>query len=529
MLYRELASLLQEISLASREQKALLAAGLLTHLEQEMLCPAIRLLLGELWPSWEIREMGMGPEAVMAALSEVSKEDVRLLQKERGEMGAVAEVALQRKSQLPLSDESLDALAVYERLRHVSRIDGPDSERRKQAVLRGLFLEASPREGRYIARTALRNMLTGLGPQTMISAISQAFGYDYQEIQRAYNLLPELGQVACASRKRELEKIKIQPGRPVKPMIIPPGEAEIPGTFLPLFPGLMVQVHRADRETSIFTSRQKNITLALDGLCQELGSLEEEMIVQAALIGFQEGRMLGWEEMVRYINRRHLSRKSSIVPALMAYDLIYLQGEDLTELAYEERRRRLLKVLGEPREAPFRGISPAEEKLLVDLDAVEEYCLKAKREGCKGLIERDPNAAYYPGSRSSRDFIIGEEETVAAAIVRAEYGRGKAEKMLIRYRVALRNGDDLVPVAWVSAGRSSDTIRTLSDRLQSLVWEQSPEGVNVRPKVVLLLKVRGARCSGEARLVQPKIKGISFDAAPEEVDDLESLEKICKR
>ena len=78
MRYSRIAQALQEISQAPRSQKVDLTAGLLAEIEPtpKMLCPAVRLLLGELWPPWEGREMGIGPEALMAALAEVSDQDL---------------------------------------------------------------------------------------------------------------------------------------------------------------------------------------------------------------------------------------------------------------------------------------------------------------------------------------------------------------------------------------------------------------------------------------------------------------------
>ena len=93
-------------------------------------------------------------------------------------MGLVAEAALRQKGQHSLCSEPLQALSVYERLRRISRMNGKESEQRKNALLRGLFLEATPLEGKYIARTALRNMLAGIGHKTMLAALFQAFHCD---------------------------------------------------------------------------------------------------------------------------------------------------------------------------------------------------------------------------------------------------------------------------------------------------------------------------------------------------------------
>ena len=207
MHYSRIAQALQEISQAPRGCKADLAAGLLSEIEPdiEMLCPAVRLLLGELWPPWEKREMGIGPEALMTALAEVSDQDIPSLRERFHDMGMVAEAALGQKGQHSLFREPLKALSVYEKLRRISEMSGKESEQRKNALLRGLFLEATPLEGKYIARTALRNMQAGIGHKTMIAALSRSLQCDQEKIQRAYGLMPDLGSIAVMAQSQKLE------------------------------------------------------------------------------------------------------------------------------------------------------------------------------------------------------------------------------------------------------------------------------------------------------------------------------------
>ena len=111
----------------------------------------------------------------------------------------------------------------------------------------------------------------------------------------------------------------------------------------------------------------------MNGLSQSLSAIDEDFIIDADLIGFQDGKICSQAEMVRYINRRRLSRRSRLQPALLAYDLIYLAGEDTCSRPYLERRKSLLEILGEPKALPFPGMSPAEEKLLENDEAVQDY------------------------------------------------------------------------------------------------------------------------------------------------------------
>jgi len=404
--YARIASLLEEISKAERGDKAGLAACLLVSLPEELLCPCVRLFVGELWPPWEKREMGMGPEAVLECLEEISTEDVTNLRKTFGEMGLVAEAAIRHKSQHSISTEPLEVMQVYKSLDRISRQHGPDSEHRRGAILRGLLLDAEPLEAKYIARTVMRNMNIGLGPQTLIAAIVKTFDVLAEQIRKAYALMPELCLVAKAASSGTLADVRIKPSRPVRPMLIRQGKISnvpVPRAYIPRHPGLRVQVHKAGGEFFVYTMRLRDVTSAMSSMFLELKAISHDLIAEAELLGFQNGLMLGQQDIVRYINRRTLSRRSTVAPALVLWDLLYLDGKDLTTLAYEERRKRLEEVLGDPKGATFTGISIAEQRVLERTADVVEY---SSRKGLKGLIARDLLAPYQPGRFSDSDLYI---------------------------------------------------------------------------------------------------------------------------
>jgi DNA ligase-1 len=411
MLYSEIAAALQQISQASRAEKASLAADQISGVRLDNLPQVVRLLCGELWPSWEEREMGIGPQSILAALAEISDEDVLLLRERWKEMGLVAQAALQQKSQHSLSMEPLQAQSVYQRLLRISDARGEDSERRKSALLRGLFLEATPLEGKFIARTALRSMLVGIGPKILLTALALAFHLDLSDLQRAYSIMPEAGLVACVARQGDLQSVAIRPGTPVVPMMLRPGDAVLPGAFLPRYAGLRIQVHLAKGTPLVFTSQLRNITSTLNGSAIGVPSASQrgDWILDASLIGFQKGRICSTAEMMRHINRRRLSRMSIVTPAILAYDIIYRDGEDLTGLPYQERRRRLLSAFGEPASLPFQGISPAEERVLMDAESAEDYLHEVRTAGGKGLICRDLDSSYCPGGFADSDTLVGSE------------------------------------------------------------------------------------------------------------------------
>jgi len=408
--YASISSMLEEIGKAKRRDKASLAADFLADIPPQMLCRCCRLLIGELWPPWEQEVAGIGPASIAQALVEISNANVQELMEQLGEMGAVAEAAVRQKSQHSISGESLEAGQVYRSIIHISMQKGLDSEHRKGAILRGLFLQAQPIEAKYLARTFIKGTLVGLGPKTFIDAISQAFRAEKSAVHKAFAILPDLGRITAAASRGSLNEISIFPSQPLCPMLIRKAKEDsisrIPRAYLPRYPGLRVQVHKTEKEFFIYTVRLKNITSALMSLSPDLLANDSQFIAEAILVCFQDGKMMQQSDVVRLINRRHLSRKSPVLPSLMAMDLLWQNGVDLTKQEYATRRKRLMAMLGAQKSFPLKGISLAEERILEDPKDVHEFSLLCRQKGIVGLFSRDPSGLYDPGSVSRHDCII---------------------------------------------------------------------------------------------------------------------------
>jgi DNA ligase-1 len=532
MLYSRVALALQEICEAGRSVKVERAAALLTEALQEpdLLCPLVRLLIGELWPRWDGREMGIGPEAISAALAEVSDADISMERQKNGDMGLVAEAALEHKGQHPLLSEPLDALSVYEGLRRISELGGTNSDQRKIAVLRGLFLVTSPVEGKFIARTALRSMQTGLGHRGMIASISTALRSDHRALTKAYALMPDLGAIADLARLGRIDGARIRPKVPARFMLFSSGPKIFPGAYLPKYPGLRVQVHKTEDKVLIFTSRMRDITSALEGLSRDIGEIDANFVADADLIGFDNSasagrRICSQMQMLRYINRRRLTRKSSIRPALLAYDLLALEDEDICILPYAERRARLMSILGQPKALPFSGISTAIEWILTDAGDVDDHLRLA--EGALGLLGRDLGSPYIPGEIAEKDFIIRPVQIISALVVGVDL---RPEKSLARYQVALRKGEELVPVGMAMRARSEADRLALFQAANSILEEGSGQDGNAPPHILLRLRIMGAKKIGDdLQIIDPVIESFSLDASISDADDLGKLELVSRR
>lgn len=411
--YIEIARALETVSREERRgAKADLLASLLKRLSPEIVRPAVRLLSGRLWPPWEPREMGIGPEILGEVLEEISGRAVSS-EPERTDPGDLAMAMVQIRSQQTLTSTTMDTLQVYDSLRMISAQRGPGSIFRKKSILKGLLLSASPLEAKYIARTVLGKMMVGLGPSLMSSAIGKAFSADPSQVKRAYAYLPDFGMVALNASRGEIFDVRLAPPNPARLMLFrqekSPWEAvEVDGrrAYVVRYGGLRVQVHKFNEQVFIYTSQLRNVTSSLADLAEELMGAKGNFVMEGEFVLVGRGEILPRLEMLGRINLKGRSRGSAI-SSFAASDLLYLNGTELIDKSYADRRRLLYSTLRGVAGTPLTAkVFLADEEVLSDPERAKELLRRSLDRGYRGLLIRDLAGTYTPGEWSRWDVSI---------------------------------------------------------------------------------------------------------------------------
>jgi DNA ligase-1 len=408
--YLEIARSLEAVSREERRgAKAERLAALIKPLPAEMLRPTVRLISGRPWPPWEPRELGIGPETLDAVLEEISGR-VPSSEERAADPGDRAERMVRGRSQRTLAPSTMDSLHVYESLRQISAQRGPGSLSRRRAILKGLLLAASPLEAKYLARAVLGRTTAGLGPSLISAAIGKAFDVDYSLVKRAYSYLPDLGMVALNARQGDIYDMRLAPSNPARMMsfrrVKDPRELMAgggPRAYVVRYGGLRVQVHKFNDRVYIYTSQLRNVTRPLRDLAEEVAMAGGEFVMEGELILVRGGRISPRSETVGRINLRERSRGGAM-PSLAASDLLYLNGGDLLQRGYEERRGLLAKALKGVEGRPLSSrIFLAEEEVIGDGQRAEEFLRRSLDRGFGGAWIRDLDGLYIPGEMSSGD------------------------------------------------------------------------------------------------------------------------------
>jgi len=275
-------------------------------------------------------------------------------------------------------------------------------------------------------------------------------------------------------------------------------------------------------DTRLVSRNDKDITVAYP----ELADLHDQVVALDAML---DGEIVAFDEGVpsfqRLQQRMHLRDQRKIeqmakkIPvAFLVFDLLYLDGEDLTGRPWEERRRLLEEV-----------IVPADIIQLSPVTEAEGVALyqAAEAQGLEGVMAKRRSSRYEPGARS-RDWLkVKVTFDADVVIVGWTEGEGRRKGSLGSLVMAVYDGDALRYVGNVGTGFDRDLLADAMTRLEALEETDPPfdsEVIRSRPELrqahwvtpSLVAKVEHRQLTTAGRLRAPSFQGFREDKAPEE-------------
>lgn len=416
----------------------------------------VYLIQGRLYPEYVGIELGIAEKLLLRAISISSGINLGTIEKyysELGDPGLVAEKALSQKKMGDLLGflggvvEKVTVKEVYNMLDKIAKYTGPGSIDYKVRSLVGLFNRMDAKEAKYLARIIVGKLRLGVADMTVLDALAILYGgsKDVRDvIERAYNLRSDLGEIARTLETEGIDgvkKIGILIGRPIRPMLAE--RLASPQEILNKLGGLCaaeykydgerIQAHKKGEEVVLFSRKLENITHHYPDVVELIRRhiLADEAIVEAEAVAIDPdtGEMLPFQELM------HRRRKYGIEEAIKKYpvslfffDVLYVDGNDLTLKPYPERREMLEKII-----KPSDRVMLARQKVVKSIEELEEFFEEAVESGCEGLMCKSLAKAsiYQAGNRGflwiklKRSYQSKMVEPVDLVVVGAFYGKGR--------------------------------------------------------------------------------------------------------
>ncbi len=177
--YIKLAELYEKLeSTTKRLEKTYLLSKFLEKTKKEVLDYVIYLLQGRVFPPWDERVIGFSSQLMLRAISKstgISIRKVEDLWRRIGDLGNVAENLIGKKKQSTLFTKHVTVKKVVDNIRKLAEITGVGTVDKKISLVSELLTSAKPLEAKFIVRTVLEDLRTGVGEGTLRDAIAWAF------------------------------------------------------------------------------------------------------------------------------------------------------------------------------------------------------------------------------------------------------------------------------------------------------------------------------------------------------------------
>ena len=513
--FRKLAELCEELAATSgRNDKKRLISTFLKRLRSGEISPAALLIVGTIFPERESKPLDVG---------------YQLISKSR-----------LRSGQLSLLNRSLTILNARDTFDAIADSSGKRSRQKKEELFASMMSRATELERKWIVKNVFGEMQHGVGEGLMLEAIAEAAGLDAAAVRRTYMFLGDLGEtarLALTQDKRKFQQVGLSLFRPVKPMLAEMAyslkevfdQIAHPIAFEFKFDGARVQIHKSRDQVRVFSRRLNNVT---DSVPEVVKTVKENVKTSTAVFDGEliavsgDGKPLPFQDLMRRFRRiRGVEEAQEQVPVkLYLFDILYDDGKLLVDLPYSRRWEILLARRDAIEVAPRIVTSSVEE--------AERFMRQSLDAGHEGLMAKDLNSPYQPGSRGKKWFKIKSAETLDLVIVAADWGYGRRTDWLSDYYLAAldESTGQFEVVGKTFKGLTDSEFEWMTRKLQELKVSEDEHSVHVRPAVVVEVAFgevqRSPRYRSGVALRFARITRIREDKSPTEADTIERVRAL---
>jgi DNA ligase-1 len=465
---------------------------LLKKTPKDVLARVVYLTQGKLYPDFTGIEMGVAEKSAIKALARASGQSESVISgglQKSGDIGQTAQAILSKRKQSTFFSRTLTVEQVYETLDKLAKTSGSGAVDTKMALLCGLLTDASPKEAKWLIRTVTGNLRLGIADMTVLDALAIAYGGGKEArelVERAYNISSDLGRVANVVAEKGIEGIKkfqVMVFEPIRPMLAErlasPEEIleKLGGKCIAeyKYDGERIQAHKKDGKVILFSRRLENISSqypdAVDLIKEKISAKEVILEAECVAMDLETGDMRPFQELMHRRRKYGIEEAIGNYPiSLFPFDLLYVDGKDLTLQPLPLRREELAKIVKKT-----DRVTPAIQKVVNSPKKLEDFFEEAIAEGCEGLMCKaiGDESCYQAGSRGwlwikyKRDYKSEMTDTADLVVVGAFHGRGKRAGTYGALLLATYNKeqDTFETVTKCGTGFTDKDLQTLYDTL----------------------------------------------------------------
>lgn len=432
------------------------------------LVAVVYLLANRIASAHEGLELGIGDASIIKALAEACGTKEAHIKKQYKELGDLGLVAKASRSSQPLmrKPESLTVTKVFETFRLIAKESGKDSQEKKKNHIKALLVAATDCEPQYLIRLLQTKLRIGLAEQTLLVALGHAAVYSEKHssppgnvnnpleeaakiVKRVYSVIPVYDKILptlLAAGVWDLPKTcSFSPGIPVGPMLAKPtkGVSEIVEKFQDMeftceykYDGERAQIHYMENGlVEIYSRNAERNTGKFPDVVAAITRLKKpsvtSFVLDCELVAYdrEKQKILPFQVLSTRARKNVVMSEIKVSVCIFAFDILYLNGQQLLQEQLDVRREHLYKSFEE--ECSFLQFATAITSN--DLEEIQKFLEDSVDSSCEGLIIKTLNkdATYEPSKRShnwlklKKDYMDSIGDSLDLVPIGAFHGRGK--------------------------------------------------------------------------------------------------------
>ena len=312
--------------------------------------------------------------------------------------------------------------------------------------------------------------------------------------------------------------------------------------------GIRVQVVRAQagdgHETRVYSRSGDDISASFPEIAEALdipAVLDGELLVRGDVQGGVSGGAASFNALQKRLGRKTVSKKMrEQLPAFVRlYDALIVDGEDLRELPWEQRREHLETLM--PR-LPDTAFDLSQLVQADDFTALAEIRENAREDAIEGLMLKRRDSAYVAGRKAGawykwkRDPLL-----IDCVLMYAQRGSGKRAGLYSDYTFGCWAGDpdsnglggaELLPVGKAYSGFTDAELKKLDKLVRKTTLKRYGPVREVERTLVLEVAFDSVHTSTRHKsglaMRFPRIHRIRWDKPVHEADRIEALKALIR-
>ncbi|KKP77495.1 MAG: putative DNA ligase [candidate division WS6 bacterium GW2011_GWF1_35_23] len=535
--FHHIATKFEELEkISSRNDMSKIIAELFISLDVEERQALSYILQGRVAPLFVVSEFNLSEKSIFKLLGNIlsSKGGKYDLKGRKVKLGDVGEVVREVTEELGYESKGLSLMDIYESMWQIINSSGTGSSEKKANIVGELFSKMSPIESKYLARIICGELRLGINAKSVLDAFSNILQGDKSKrelLDRVYGINPDLGYVSTILGEENNISTTIFPGVPILPRLV-----ERVGSFeevferfeeeflvQPKYDGLRCQIHKYDesvqgessliwrkhlkkehanglfgessasKAVKLFTRNLEDVTEMFPEIVEDAMAMKaESFILDSEILGWDHAKnnFLSYQETMQRRRKYGVGEKAKDIPVkAMVFDVLYLNGKDISELDTEIRARTIKEVVPDT----TRGISQSPTEAIGEMSRLKEVFDNRVSEGLEGIIVKQKSGRYLPGVRNyewiklKKSMEKGLVDTIDLVAVGYYHGSGKRGALGVGAVLgAIYNSESnsYEAVCKVGTGFSDELLANISEKFKDISLVKKPVNVLVEDTLI---------------------------------------------